>query len=110
MFKISYLFNLYKLIFDFIKKYFNQIFFIIFICINIILLLNILLNLSVFSIFYSNFSLLYYILIILYLVYIYQKLNSIIIDYINNEVSQLLLINCNQLVVLFSFILLCFFI
>lgn len=92
------------------KKYFNQIFFIIFIIINIILLLNIILNFAIFSIFYSNFILLYYIMIVFYLFYIYQKLNSIIVDYINNEVSQLLLINCNQLIILYSFILLCFFI
>ena len=110
MYRLSYLFNLYKLFFTFSNKYFTQIFFIIFIGINIILMLNLILNLGIFSILYLNYSLLFYILISFYLVYIYQKLNSIIIDYINNEISQLLLINCNQLIILYSFIILCFFI
>ena len=110
MYKLSYFFNLYKLFFNFSNKYFTQIFFMIFIVINIILLLNLILNLSLFSILYLNYSLLIYIMMSFYLLYIYQKLNSIIIDYINNEVSQILLINCNQLIILYSFIIICFFI
>ena len=110
MYKLSYLFNLYKLFFNFSNKYFTQIFFMIFISINIMLIINLFLNLSIFSVLYLNYSLLFYILMSFYLLYIYQKLNSIIIDYINNEISQLLLINCNQLIILYSFIILCFFI
>lgn len=106
MFNTSYIFNLYKLYLSYIQKNYNSIFFFLFLLINTLFVVCLTTNYLFFSILITKFPLLFYTICLFYTAYIYLKLKSIIVDYINNEVSQLLLISLIQIIILYSYIIL----